>query len=425
MKKNIFAIATFLIGVTSVALLSAPHVGNAISLPYTELSISDYLISSTNDGATADELGAEYGQNLQGYAQLAQSYAEMASDYADQACDEADAAEEARQNGDYEAFEEHMENSQSAAEAAQAAANQSAEYANAARDIADSASNGDSTSNGGLELDTGWWSDLGLGNTYDIEDLGDIWGPTTTTWSREDLTGVYIDPTWGMENIPTDWDYEIYVDPEYWIDPTIFMEEFYGQDRDDDYYLEATDFYENILVGDDLYQFENNADYHDYLINIYVNTYVETPAYQATLVETYTQGFLSYGTYAENIAGEVDAYETSVLETLDSNYWNTNPADSYYGMESTNADYLAAVDYFETNLSGSDLSEFQTNEAYHNYLVNSYINGMNESPNFESELSQSLSSDAFNFDTFQNNFTSVTQFEMVNTNTQFQTIFSF
>jgi len=383
------------------------------SLPY--FDISDYLANDTND----------YGAELQDYAELAQAYAEMASDYADEACDEADAAEAARQSGDYEAFQEHMENSQAAAEAAQAAANQSAEYANAARDIADSASDGDTTTNGGLELDIGWWSGAGLGNTYDIEDLEDIWGPTETTWSAEDLMGVYIDPTWGMENIPTNWDYKIYVDPEYWADPTIFMEEFYGQNREEDYYLEATDFYESMLIGDDLYEFQNNADYHDYLINVYVNTYSETAAYQATLVETYTQGHLSYESYAENIAGQVAAYETDTLGTFDASYWNMNSADSYFGMENKDTDYLAAVNYFESNLTGSDLTEFQTDESYHNYLVNSYINGMTESPSFESELSQTLDAGVFTYESFNNNFTSMAQFEMVNMTTQFQTYFSF
>jgi len=273
--------------------------------------ISDYLDANvdTND----------YGQEIQEYVELAEAYKEMAQDYSDVACDEAEAALAARDEGDYEAFEEHMENSDAAAQAAQDAADEAQYYANTVQDLADTAADGGDTTDGGLGIDFGWYSDAGLGQTYDIEDISDIWS-MMPTWSREELMGVYTDPTWGMENIPLGFEYDQYIDPEYWIQDGIIQESYYDENPTDEYYVEANNFYESVLVGDDLDMYQNDAGYHDFLINAYVNTFNETAAYQAAVAESYSQGNLSFEAYETNIQGQVTGYEASALSGLSTDY---------------------------------------------------------------------------------------------------------
>lgn len=288
MNKSIFALLLFLLGMVSITTL--------VHTPSSE----------------AEELGASYGEDLQDYAEFAYAYMEMASDYADDACEEAELAEAARNNGDYESFQEHLEAAQEASANAQVAADQAAAYAEMARDIANASSSGASTTPDGIEIYPGPWSNAGLGTSYSVDEITTIW-EILPHWDAEDLMGIYIDPTWGMENIPSNWDYEQYINPEYWIQDVIVQESYYGTNNEDEYYLEALDYYENILSGVDLLMFTEDASYHDFLVNVYVNTFVETASYQAAVAESYAQGHLSFDAYETNIQGQVTGYEMSII----------------------------------------------------------------------------------------------------------------
>lgn len=428
MKDKLFALSTFGLGLISLTALSViPSSEAATSIDY---EILEYISS----GASAGELGPTLGGDLQDYATITNIYMSLAESYAEDACDEAEAAEAARQAGDYESFEEHLAASQEAAANATYSAEKAQEFADAARAIADAAAAGSASTSSGLQIEPGLWTEIGPGISYDFVDAPSIFD-LAPTWDPEDLTGYYIDPTLGMEYLPESWDYDMYVQPDYWADSTIFMEEFYGMDRTDAYYLEALDFYENILVGDDLYEFQNNAGYHDFLINSYVNTYVETPAYQSVVVETYTQGYLSYEAYASNIAGQVTGFDYSVADALTNTYWESGSvmAESYFGMGITDAAYLDAVSFYETNLSSTDLAEFQSNEAYHNYLVNAYMSSATESLSFEQELIQGIDTGVASYSSFDLNFAETSLFEtstasvkVQSINTQmFNTLFNF
>lgn len=314
MKKTLFALGTFALGITSFSALGyipeSYGIASSTGVPSNEISAYvDVTVSTASD--------------IQDLATLAGGYMDMASDYAELACDEAEAAEEARNSGDYEGFQEHLEASQEASELAQAAADAAASYAESARELADAAtSSGTGTTGSGIDFEVGWWSDTGLGNTYEVDDISTIWD-MMPRWSAEDLMGIYTDPTWGMENIPTDWDYDLYLDPDFWTGTEVFVEEFYGTDNNEDYYTEAINFYEGILTGDDLTQFETNADYHDYLVNVYVNAFLETGAYQAAVADTYAQGNLSFDAFETNIQGQVDGFFSSGMSTTDLNVTDT------------------------------------------------------------------------------------------------------
>jgi len=225
--------------------------------------------------------------------------------------------------------------------------------------------------------DATWTGSMGLGETYDIDDLGDVWGVTTTTWDREDLMGIEIDPTWGMENIPSNWDYDQYTDVTYWEDTNVFVDEFYGTGNTDEYYTEAIDFYETILTGTDLVQFETNAGYHDFLINSYVNAYQTTPAYQASMAETYNQGGIDYSSYA-SMAQYSSIYQG--YTNYRTSFWNFNPmvgltsllaasGSTATGAQSaqTGIDYTTGIDAYTPGSSSysTEYSEASGDESDH------------------------------------------------------------
>lgn len=309
MNKRHFTFSTFILGLLCMSTV--------LAMPSTQASVTTYDIQDFLGNVSA---GSSYGNDIQDYVELSSGYMQMAELYKDEACDEADAAEAARQAGDYEAFEEHMENAQEAAELAQEAATQAQAYADVVRELAEAAvtgstDSGSTTTPGGLDIEWSWVGPSGLGNTYDFSDIENNWEDLLPRWTKEDLMGYPIDPTIGME-YPQDWDFEIYIDPEYWAEPTVIMEDYYGTGRTEAYYEEALDFYENLLVGEDLYEFQNNADYHDFLINSYVNTYLDTPAYQSVMTESYITGVINYESYFSNIAGQVSGYDMVQTETL-------------------------------------------------------------------------------------------------------------
>ena len=146
-----------------------------------------------------------------------------------------------------------------------------------------------------------WINDFNVSQSYDYSDVVERWENLNTSWSAEDLMGIYTDPTWGMEEIPDSWDFEQYIDPEYWMNAEVYQEEFYGTGNTEEYYTEILDFYAGILSGSDLTRFENDQGYHDFMVNSYINTAISTAAYQAAMVESYTQGYMDYSSYSTNM----------------------------------------------------------------------------------------------------------------------------
>jgi hypothetical protein len=141
MKKTTLAISTFMIGILSVSAFVYTPNGEASG---NYLDISKYL--EPHDGS-------EYGSNIEDYSEFAYAYMELASDYADEACKESDAAEDARDDGDYEAFQEHLEASEKATAYSQFAADASTAYAEALREIVDAAAEGKTSTSSGVSIE--------------------------------------------------------------------------------------------------------------------------------------------------------------------------------------------------------------------------------------------------------------------------------